>query len=306
MRSKLLFLFLTGLVAISSAQDRLDVFTLSGRYGLPASYDSIYEGKATESGLLASLTAPVRMSDRSFWYNSLNYFYWHVGSEEDFPDGIMDPVSLHGFILRTGLYRTLDDGKAISVFFAPRLMTDFEQTDSNHLQLGGLVLYDKRHNDDLLLGFGLMFNQEFFGPYLVPLINLDWKINERWSVVGLLPVYGKLKYKWNDRLDGGWSHFGLITTYRLGNPEYEGDYMERASIDETLYLRYRLFGDFFIEGRFGYAIGRHYKQYDADQKVDFSLPLLSFGDDREAKNISVQSGFIGSLRIVYSIDIKNK
>jgi len=138
---------------------------------------------------------------------------------------------------------------------------------------------------------------------MVPLVNLDWKINNKWSIVGLLPVYGKVKYQVNERLDAGYSHFGLITTYKLGDPAYEGDYLERSSIDETLYARYRLFGDIFLEGRFGYALGRHYKQYAADQKVDFSLPLIGFGDDRVARNVSVESGLIASLSIVYSIDL---
>ena len=122
----------------------------------------------------------------------------------------------------------------------------------------------------------------------------------------MYPGYGKVKYKFNERLDGGWSHFGLVTTYRLGDPNYEGDYIDRRSIDETLYARYRLFGDFFLEGRFGYSLGRSYNQYEADQKVDFTLPLISIGDDRVPKTASIHDGWIGSLRLVYSISLEDK
>ena len=303
-RSMPILLLLLGSGLLSMAQERLDVFTLSGRYGLPSSYDSIYAGKATETGLMAALAVPVPVSEKSIWYNSLNYFYWHVRSDEQMPEDLIDPIRVHGFILRTGLYQKLGGGRALQLLLAPRFMTDMQHVDSDHLQWGGLALYDKRYRDDLLLGFGVMYNQELFGPYVVPLVNLDWKISERWSVTGLLPVYGKVKYQFSERLDGGYSHFGLITTYRLGDPAYQGDYLERSSIDETLYLRYRLFGDIFVEGRLGYALGRHYRQYAADQKVDFSLPLIGFGDDRVAENVSVESGFIGSLRIVYSINLK--
>ena len=96
----------------------------------------------------------------------------------------------------------------------------------------------------------------------------------------------------------------MVTTYRLGAEAYAGDYIERRSIDETLYAKYQLFGHFFIEGRFGYAFGRSYEQYDADQKMDFSLPLLEVGDHRTAKSISFEDGFIGSLRVIYSIELK--
>ena len=148
-----------------------------------------------------------------------------------------------------------------------------------------------------------MFNQEFFGPYLVPLVNLDWKISDKWSVVGLFPIYGKVKYQVNERISAGLSHFGLITTYRLGAEAYAGDYMERTSIDETLFARYKLGNNFYAEARLGYALGRSYAQYEADQKVDFSIPLIGFGDDRVQKSVSFHDGFIGDLRLIYSVPI---
>jgi hypothetical protein len=287
-------------------QERLDLVTLSGQFGFPSSYDSIYEGKATETGFMASFVAPARLSDKSIWVSSLNYFYWGVDNDEELSEDVMSPMRLHGFILRTGLVRTFENERSLQLIVAPRLMTDFKGVDTDHLQFGAIATYGKEYSERLRLGFGLMYNQEFFGPNLVPLVDLDWQLSERWSLTGLFPIYGKLKYKFNDRLDGGWSHFGLVTSYRLGDPEYEGDYVDRRSIDETLYARYRLFGDFFLEGRIGYALGRSYKQYSSDQKVDLTLPLISIGDDRIAKNASIHDGFIASLRLVYSVSVEGR
>lgn len=302
----ILFIALSLIFSVPTlAQERLDIFTLSGQYGSPVSYDSIYEGKGTETGMMASLVAPARLSEKSIWYSSLNYFYWGVDNDEDMNADIMNPIRVHGFILRTGLVKTLENGNVLQLIFAPRLMTDFKGVDTEHLQLGGVGTYKLEFSERLTMGFGLMFNQEFFGPNLVPLVDLDWKLSEKWSLNGLFPIYGKLKYKFSERLDGGWSHFGLVTSYRLGNPDYPGDYIDRRSIDETLYARYQLFGDFFLEGRMGYALGRSYKQYSSDQKVDLTLPLISIGDDRVAKNASIHDGFIASLRLVYSISLEN-
>ena len=285
----------------AKGQDRLDLFTLSGTYGFPTAYDSIYSGKGTESGFSAALVIPVKLSEKSIWYNGINYLFWGVDNDEVFPDDVMNPIRIHGIILRTGLIKQLDNGRSLQLLFVPRLMTDFVGVSSSHYQLGGIAIYDKKYSDELKLGFGVLFNQEFYGPNLVPLVNLDWKINEKWRAYGMLPVYGKLSYRVNERLDLGWSHFGLVTTYRLGDPAYEGDYIDRRSIDETFYARYQLFGDVFLEGRFGYSFGRSYHQYDKDQKVDLTLPLISIGDNRTPKNASIHSGFIANLRIVYSI-----
>ena len=298
----ILFLVSYGL----SGQESLDILTVSGRYGVPQSYDSIYESKANEYGVMLSLVAPIEMNERSIWYNSLNYFYWHVDNDEDTPPEIVNPIDIHGIILRTGLYQKFSEDRGLQIFLAPRFMSDFNNVDIDHFQMGALVLYEKKYREGLKMGFGAMYNQEFFGPYLVPLVNLDWKISEKWSVVGLFPVYGKVKYQVNERFSAGWSHFGLITTYRLGSPEYQGDYIERKSIDESLFARYKLFGDIYVEGRIGYALGRSYAQYEADQKVDFSIPLVGFGDERVQKIVSFHDGVIASLRFVYSISLDDR
>ncbi len=302
------FTFLLLVIFISDSaqsQETLDVLTLSGRYGFPQSYDSIYKSKANEYGAMAALVAPIKMNEKSIWYNSLNYFFFHVGNDEDTPPEIMNPIDLHGIILRTGLYQKFSKDRAIQIFLAPRFMSDFKNVNSDHFQMGALFLYEKKFREGLKMGFGVMYNQEFFGPNLVPLVNLDWQVSDRWSIAGLFPIYGKVKYKVNERFSTGWSHFGLITTYRLGDPAYEGDYMERKSIDETLFARYQLYGNIFLEGRFGYTLGRSYAQYEADQKVDFTLPLVGFGDNRIQKNISFHDGFIASVRFIYNVPIEN-
>ena len=298
----ILFLVSCGL----RGQESLDILTVSGRVGVPQSYDSIYESKASEYGLMLSLVAPIEVNERSIWYNSVNYFYWHVNNDEDTPPEIVNPIDIHGIILRTGLYQKFSEDRGLQIFLAPRFMSDFNNVDIDHFQMGALVMYEKKYREGLKMGFGAMYNQEFFGPYLVPLVNLDWKISEKWSIVGLFPVYGKVKYQVNERFSAGWSHFGLITTYRLGGPEYQGDYIERKSIDESLFARYKLFGDIYVEGRIGYALGRSYAQYEADQKGDFSIPLVGFGDERVQKNVSFHDGVIASLRFVYSISLDDR
>jgi len=305
MRPFIVLVLLLFVYAASYGQETLDILTLTGRYGFPQSYDSIYKTKAKEYGALASLVAPIKMNEKSIWYNSINYFYFHVGNDENTPPEIINPIDVHGLILRTGLYRKFSKDRAIQIFLAPRLMSDFKNISIDHFQLGVMFLYEKKFREGLKMAFGALYNREFFGPNMVPLVNLDWQISERWSVKGLFPIYGKVKYKVNEKLSAGMSHFAFVTTFRLGDPAYEGDYLERKSIDESLFARYQLFGNIFLEGRFGYAFGRSYAQYEADQKVDFSIPLVSFGDNRTQKNISFHDGLIASIRFIYNVPIEN-
>ena len=83
---------------------------------------------------------------------------------------------------------------------------------------------EKKFNDNLTMGFGAMFNTDFFGPYLVPLVNLNWHITDRVSITGMLPIYSKIKYKVSDKFTAGISHFGLTTSYGLNDNNYNDDY----------------------------------------------------------------------------------
>lgn len=297
----LLYLALTG-----NSQNSLDVFTFSGKYGFPQSYETTYNETASEYGTYLNLTVPVTISEKTIWYNSLNHFYFNVQGDDAIPETELNPIKINGFILRTGLYQKLDNGRGIQLLLVPRLMSDLHNIDGNSFQLGGIFMYEKVYNPDLLLSYGAMYNQELFGPYVVPILNIYWKMTEKWYIKGLFPVTLKVNYRVNENLTLGLNHFGLITSYYLSDPLYEGDYIERKSIDLSLFFRQKISGNFYFEGKAGRTFGRSYSQFDGSQKVDFSLPLAGFGDNRVAKNTTFNDGFFIDFGFVYNIQLDNR
>lgn len=298
-----LIFFLFCQFAVVLAQNTLDIFSLTGRYGFPVNYEDNYSEKASEFGTSFNLTIPIVLSENTIWYNNLNHFYFNVDGDPSIPAGIVNPIQINGIILRTGLYQKFGDGKGLQVLFTPRLMSDMKNITGKSFQFGGALLYENTFNEDLTMSFGALYNQELFGPYLVPLVNLNWKVSEKWQIKGMLPITLKVNYLANDNLTVGFSHFGLLTTYYLGSPEYSGDYVERNSIDLSLFARQRISDNLFLEAKFGRTMGRSYTQYAADQKVDFSIPLVGFGDERVAKNVDIEDGLFTALSLVYSISI---
>lgn len=287
----------------SIAQESIDLAAVSFRYGTPRPYDSLYSGKARETSGLINVKVPIVLSESLIWYNDLLYAQFNISNSVPLPDSVVDPISIHGFILQTGIVKKFKNNTGLQILLTPRFMTDFKNVNGKNWQLGGIALYEKRYSDTFMARFGVLYNQERFGPLLTPLIYLDWRIDTKWSFAGLLPVYGRLTYASSEDLSMGLGFFGLTTTYRLGNSRYLNDYIERFSIDITLFLRQRIAGNIYIEGRLGYALSRRYTQYAEDQKLDLRLITFSFGDDRVAKNINFDDGFIGSLRLVYNIPI---
>ena len=303
----LLLVIVIGCSSIASAQETLDILTISGHFGTPQSFEegSPYTGETTERGTMVNLVVPVVLNEKQIWYNSVNYMQWNVSNDIDTPDNIANPINVHGIILRTGLIQKLSNGNSIQAIFAPRLMTDFSNIDSKHFQFGGTFIYEKVYHDRLKIGYGVLYNQETFGPNVVPLVNLEWKMSERWSMSGLLPIYSKVKYKVNEKLNVGMHHFGLVTSYRLGEEATKNDYIERRSIDLGLFARYNITGGIHIEGRYGYSFGRSYAQYDENEKIDLALPLATIGDNRTQINESsnFNNGTYAHVRLVYAIKL---
>jgi len=287
------------------AQDRgtKDILSISGRYGLPQEYAETYEGEATETGMLNSLTAGFKLAPKTMFAINLNHFYFNVKDEAEMEAGIASPIKINGFILRMGIIQEFNNGGKLQLLIAPRLMSDFQNLDGNSFQLGGVATYQNDLRENLNLGFGAMYNQELFGPYMVPLFLLDWQVSERWFIEGMIPVTLKVHFRVNEGLDVGFNHFGLITSYYLGDEEYAGDYMERQSIDLSLFARQRLYKNFFIEGMVGRTFGRSYEQYDGDDKISFGLPLVTFGDDRSAKNVTFNDGMIFTLKLIFNMKV---
>ena len=307
MKKILVFLLITISVSSITAQETLDILTVSGHFGKsqPFEPESPYKGETTERGAMVNLVVPIVLNEKQIWYNSINYMLWDVNNTIDMTTNIANPINLHGLILRTGLIQKLSNGNSIQAFFSPRLMTDFKSIDAQHFQFGGTFIYEKVYHKRLKIGYGILYNQETFGPNIVPLVNLEWKMSEKWSMSGLLPIYSKVTYKVNEKLNVGMHHFGLVTSYRLGDEAYQNDYIERKSIDVGLYARYTIVNGIHIEGRYGYSFGRSYAQYNKADKIDLALPLATFGDNRTQLNESANfnNGAYAHVRLVYAIKL---
>lgn len=299
-----IFSALLCLIAFSAAaQESIDLLTVTGRYGLPQPHNTV-PGEATESGLLVNAKVPIVLSEKTIWFNNLSYTYSqvdHHSKEEGIPT-----TQLHGFILQTGLVQKLDEKRAFQLLFVPRYMSDLVNPGADAWQFGAVGLYEHRFNEKLRMRFGAMYNQEMSGPLLVPLIDVLWQMSDRWSISGLLPIYGKLNYQASERFSTGIAYFGLITSYALSETNHQ-TYMERTSIDFSLFGRWKAVGNFYLEGRVGYALDRNYEQYGKNENIDLRVSVLKLGDHRgEAQNTTFRDGPIAELKLVYNLPIDSQ
>jgi len=299
---KKLFSLLLLVTALSTlnAQKRIDIFTLAGNYNFMSSE---YNNNNYEAAVMANLVLPKVLKDSSIWYTSIDYQYFSVNNDTTAVSR-KDDFKLHGIIFRTGLIYKLSSNTNIQILFVPRYMTDFNASFSESLQLGGVFMFEKVKSSTYTYRVGVLYNQELFGPYVVPVFYLDWSITSRIKITGLIPVYGKLYYQPNENISAGIHFIGLTTTYKIHEPGLENYYVDRRSIDLSLFTNVHLFDNLFIEARAGYSLTRDYGLFAEDDKITLGLPLVNIGDDRTRQNNEFEGSPFVQVKLLYSLPIK--
>ena len=97
----------------------------------------------------------------------------------------------------------------------PRLNSELKKVDGNDYQMGGVVLGIYKKSEKLSYKFGVYYNSEFFGPFVLPLAGIEWKPSERLSIFGLIPNQLNLEYKFNKTFYGGVEMVFMTNSYRL-------------------------------------------------------------------------------------------
>lgn len=299
MKTLLTLLFVVVFSTLAFTQNRFDLFYVEGNYNFLSSPETEVN-KNFEKYIMSNISIPIVFKDSSVWFTSLDYQNFSVNG--DYSAAMpMEELNLHGFILRTGYIYKFNSSKSLQILFAPRFMSDFNASFANSFQPGAMVMYENVKSENLTWRAGVMYNQEFFGPYIVPVVYLDWDITSKLKFSGLLPVYGKLFLHPSENLSYGLHFIGLTTSYRINETNYENYYVDRRSVDVSLFANVHVWNNFFLEGRAGYSLMKDYGLYAENDKMDFALPLVNIGDERTRKNVKVNGSPFIRLRLIYSI-----
>ncbi|MBI9054015.1 MAG: hypothetical protein JEY96_09380 [Bacteroidales bacterium] len=285
----------------SFAQDRFDVFYVAGNYNFMQ--DDNLNDKNYEAAIMSNLSIPIVFKDSSVWYTSVDYQYFYMPNQVITTGDTELNFNLHGIILRTGYIHRFNSKQSLQVLFTPRYMSDFNASFEKSIQLGGIVMYEKIKNADFMWRIGVLYNQEFFGTYIVPVLYLDWNLTSKFKIKGLLPVYAKAYIQANENTEVGLHFIGLATSYRVDEPMFENAYVDRRSIDLSLFTNVHLWDNIFFEGRVGYSVSKDYGLYDEDDKIDLGMPLVNFGDDRVRLNQDFDGSPFVHLRLKYCIPV---
>lgn len=111
----------------------------------------------------------------------------------------------------------------------PRWRYQGENNSDDSFQPGFLSISSYKKSNRLQYKFGVYYNKEEFGNFIIPLLGVDYHISDRWRLYLIAPSYSRIQYslvpkKWFT----GLAHFSPISSYK--GPFQESDYVRNDQI----------------------------------------------------------------------------
>ncbi len=215
-------------------------------------------------------------------------------------------TTLTSVVLKLGINQLYSEKWSGTYFILPKIASDFNALTNRDTQLGGLVLLTYKKRENFSYKFGFYANSEEFGPLLLPLVGFYYlSPNKKFEANVILPAQFDVNYKVVEKVGLGVNFDGRSTSYALHTSEYSlrDKYVAKVSNDMYAYATYQISKSIYIRTKIGYAIGRKYRVYDADDKVDVAMSAIFLGDDREQLNQNIESGLMYKAELLYRFNL---
>jgi hypothetical protein len=187
---------------------------------------------------------------------------------------------------------------------SPKLNSDFRNIGGRHFQIGGMILNYYKGKKDFYWQFGLFYNQDTYGPFFMPLLGFDWKIDERNYVAALLPTYICYERKLSPKFYAGFELELTGETYRLGESGYTNSFISQLGENKLTFLTEpRLFIDYYVSPHWViYAKPgiRFFQKYEHYTRADARITDSQYTEGILKNNFYVELGV--ALRFRYDED----
>lgn len=170
---------------------------------------------------------------------------------------------------------------------------------SDYLKFSISPAWGRKVNEDFTYALGLSYNYRFGSPLILPVISFNKNFNEKWDVESILPVFMKLRYKYNDGLH--WINTIDLdgASYKLNSfnenfPGYSNIHLHRSDIRFDTKIEKKLTGWIWLV---------------ADVGLNHNLTYNVTNSNRARQNIlfenNLKTGFLFNFSLFISPTFKN-
>ncbi|MEI6346830.1 MAG: DUF6268 family outer membrane beta-barrel protein [Bacteroidota bacterium] len=278
-------------IGFSHAQKYTDLFSVSEQYS-PNNLFKSGNAKCTIQDQNLAAKAPIKINATDFVLvgfsaNRLTF------SGDSLPGGssFLATTLQVGYIANFGRYN-------ITAVALPKVSSDFAEVTHHSFQMGGLLIFSVKYSDNFKLKYGCYYNQEFFGPLIVPIIGLDWKVNENLRIFGNLPITATAEYTLSKRFSTG-IFFNANTCSYLYDKQKQ--YIHKSTQEISAFGDFYLTKNIVFQTKLGFTLGRKYDLFNLSDKIDAKL-FAEIGDNRTQLNSNtLKDGFIGEFKLIFRV-----
>jgi len=154
-------------------------------------------------------------------------------------------------------------------------MNDSSINKKTKMQVGGAFIITKKRNENFTCKLGLYVNNDLFGLFVMPLAGIDWRINEKNNLFGVLPGNLTYEHKINEYFYYGAIFRAITNSYAKSNSYWRIDenqlglYLD-TYLNKNLVLNIEGGHSFFRKVRTGI---KHFSKYDAAVNDNFYIKL---------------------------------
>lgn len=282
-----------------SGQSHLDLISLGYRFEFqPELLESDSEVDVQDA--IFNLTVPIPLKDKdAILFSAQN----HRLSLSSANDALLD---INSWAVRLGLtYRKQWNTDWYSLFqVTGSIAGNLENGASQSYSGGGLLVLGYQADENIQYKFGLYGAREFFGPFFVPILGIDWKIRPDLRLYGNLPITLNLNYILADKVWTGFGFIGNVASYSVqGNGN---TYLEQLSNQVYLYTDLYITQNLVFETRLGYIIGRDYFLFDRADRLGTRVSAFEFNDNRIPITADFKDSPFVEFRIIFRLDLENR
>lgn len=241
-------------------------------------------------------TVPIVLSEKRALLTGLTFENVQVR-----PYAGQNEVSVYTLNPKLGLSQTYSDTWSATYMALPKLSSDLKKIGGKDVQFGALALFKYTRSRSLQYKFGAFYNTDLFGPFLVPLAGLYYQ-HANWEVNLLIPTSADINYLLLNRLKMGVRFHGFIKSFHLNDPyQSMAQYLSKANNEAGLYLG-SAWGRIHYTVFFGHSIGRKYRTYAENDRLDLAISAIKLGDDRTQLNTDFNDGWLLKASVLYRFE----
>lgn len=196
------------------AQPVLDILNFRNNYYIAADQKSDPNATITQRESSVNLFLPLPLKTGNVFFAGFDYYEQQLHYQSD----TAYYAYLNLEILSLGYIHQWNNSKWKTTFvLSPKVGSNLETVEFADYQLGGVVLmcYEKRKK--LKYKLGVYYNREFFGNTILPLAGIDWKLNNRIYIYGVLPGSMNFEYRLAPGIYTGMAYKNITASYRLNH-----------------------------------------------------------------------------------------